>query len=388
MRTIENGLRCRKAAGGFLRCKQKVDAVTCGSSGGFQLDKLKAIAYFIASCDEGSFARAAQRLNVSTPAVQKLVSGLESAVGFALLERGPRGVRATSGGSEYLDRCRPLLAELEELGQTERVLRGSSERASGVLSVAAHPQLAHHVLLPALPRFHALHPEVEIDFRTVHRLGDADALVADVLLLHGWPEVPADYVHLPLGGARTLVMASPTHWALQGVPQHPSDLAGYTCLLMRSPAGILLDLWEFKRVDEVVQVPVRGWFTSNAREAVLDLVIGGHGVGRFTESTTREQIRSGRLVPVLLDWEVQGGPPVNLLFKGSARRSLRVRAFIDFALECVRNAEPGHNVMVARAPIDRPAWHVRGYGRASATVRHDRPLAGAVPIGSPRHRKR
>jgi hypothetical protein len=59
-----------------------------------------------------------------------------------------------------------LQAELDELGQAERALRGSSERASGTLDVAAHPQLAHQVLLPALPRFHALHPEVEVDFQT------------------------------------------------------------------------------------------------------------------------------------------------------------------------------------------------------------------------------
>jgi len=335
------------------------------------VNKLKAIEYFIASCEDGSFARAAQRLEVSVPAVQKLVGALEASLGFALLERGARGVRPTPGGREYLDRCRPLLAEFEELGQAERALRGSSERASGTLAVAAHPQLAHQVLLPALPRFHVLHPEVEIDFRTVNRLSDADALTADVLLLHGWPEVPPDYVHRQLGASRSLVMASPAYWAQHGVPQHPTELARYTCLPMRNPAGILLDLWEFQRAAEVVQVPVRGWFTSNAREAVLDLVVSGHGVGRFTDLTTREQVQSGRLVPVLLDWEVQGGPPVNLLFKGSARRTLRLRAFIDFALQCLRDMGAGENTM-GKAATARPAWHVRGYGRASATLRPDR----------------
>lgn len=104
-------------------------------------------------------------------------------------------------------------------------MKGADERPSGTLAVAAHPQLAHHVLLPALPRFHALYPEVEIDFRTVNRIGDADALTADVLLLHGWPEVPPDYVHRQLGGSRSLIMAAPDYWALHGVPQHPSDLS-------------------------------------------------------------------------------------------------------------------------------------------------------------------
>ncbi len=333
------------------------------------MDKLKAIEYFVASVDAGSFARAAQRLEISVPAVQKLVGALERSLGVTLLERGSRGVRLTPGGAEYLDRCRPLLGELDDLSRIERTMKGAGERPSGTLAVAAHPQLAHHVLLPALPRFHALYPEVEIDFRTVNRIGDADALTADVLLLHGWPEVPPDYVHRQLGGSRSLVMAAPDYWALHGVPQHPSDLSVCTCLVMRNPAGILLDLWEFVRDGKTVQVPVRGWLSSNAREAVLDLVLGGHGVGRFTELTTRDHVQSGRLVPVLLDWQVQGGPPVNLLFKGSARNTPGLRVFVEHALQCLRDLGAEDDAVHKTLATDRPAWHLRGYGRASATVR-------------------
>lgn len=336
------------------------------------MDKLKALEYFVAAVEEGSFARAAQRLEISVPAVQKLVGALERSLGLVLLERGARGVRPTPSGREYLDRCRGLLAEADELDQAERRLQGVGERPAGKLAVAAHPQLAHHVLLPALPRFHALYPEVEIDFRAVNRIGDADALSADVLLLHGWPEVQPDYVHRKLGGALSLILAAPDHWAMHGVPQHPADLARHTCLLMRNPVGILLDLWEFTRDSQTVQVQVRGWLSSNAREATLDLVLGGHGVGRFTELTTREHMRSGRLVPVLLDWEVQGGPPVNLLYKGEARHSPRLRAFVDFSLQCLRDMGVHDETGIAHPRTERPAWHVRGYGRASATVRSGR----------------
>ena len=336
------------------------------------MDKLKAIEYFVASVEAGSFARAARRLDISVPAVQKVVGGLERSLGVALLERGSRGVRLTPSGSEYLDRCRQLLMELDEVAKAERRLQGSTEKVSGMLAVAAHPQLAHAVLLPALPRFHALHPEVEIDFRTVNRIGDADATTADVLLLHGWPEIPPDYVHRKFGATLSMIMAAPDYWVAHGVPAHPSDLGGHTCLPMRNPAGILLDLWEFTRGGEKVQVPVRGWFSSNAREAVLDLVLRGHGVGRFSELTTREHARAGRLVPVLLEWHVEGGPPVNLLFRGSARRSPRLRAFITFAEQCLVELNPAHGRLAPRSSHDRPAWHRSGYGRASATVRNRR----------------
>lgn len=332
------------------------------------MDKIKALQYFIASAEEGSFARAARRLGISVPAVQKVVGTLEAAIGVELLERNTRGVRLTPSGAEYLDRCRPLLAGLDDLTQAEGRLKGAGERPSGTLVVAAHPQLAHHIVLPSLPRFHASYPDIEIDFRTVHRIGDGDAGMADVLLVQGWPEVPQEYVHRELGGARMLVMASPAHWAVHGVPRHPSELAGHPCVPMRNPAGILLDLWEFTRGDENVQVPVKGWVSSNAREIVLDMVMGGHGVGRFAELTTREMVRAGRLVPALLEWEVQGGPPINLLYKGSARRAPRLRVFVEHIVQYLRELEGAQGAR-ALIPSDRPAWHVKGYGKASAAIR-------------------
>ena len=76
-----------------------------------------------------------------------------------------------------------------------------------------------------------------------------------------------------------------------------------------------------------------------------------------------------RLVPVLLEWEVLGGPPMNLIYKGSARRTPRLRVFIDYLLQCLRELNSPADIPSARAPTDRPAWHVRGYGRASATLR-------------------
>jgi LysR family transcriptional regulator, regulator for bpeEF and oprC len=333
------------------------------------MDKLKAVEYFVASIDEGSFARAAQRLGISVQAVQKLVGSLERSLGVTLLERGARGVRLTAGGSEYLDHCRALLSELEELGHAERLLKGSKDRPSGSLVVAANPGLALNILLPVLPRFNALYPDIEFDLRTVNRIGDADALTADVLLLQGWPEVPADYVHRDLGSGQTLIMAAPDYWRSHSMPKHPSDLAEHTCLSKRNPSGILLDLWEFKRDGETCRVTVHGWLSSNSRGAILDLVMGGHGVGRFSELTSRSYVQAGRLVPVLTDWEVQGGSPINLIYKSSARRTPKTRVFIDFTLACLNEM---NGQAVSNAPkeaTELPAWHRRGYARASATVR-------------------
>jgi DNA-binding transcriptional LysR family regulator len=135
---------------------------------------------------------------------------------------------------------------------------------------------------------------------------------------------------------------------------------------MRNPAGILIDLWEFARGEEKESVAVNGWLCTNGREVLLHAVLAGEGVGRFTELTTREHVAAGRLVPVLQDWEVQGGPPVNLLYRPGQRRTPRVRLFVEFVTSLLREREADG---LQRLFPERPLWHRRGLGRASSILR-------------------
>ena len=330
------------------------------------MDKLRAIQYFVSAVEAGSFAGAARQLEVSVPAVQKLIGALEKTLGVSLLERNAQGVRPTVAGSEYMDSCRPLLAELSA---TEEAIKLTVTRPSGTLAIAAHQQLAHHILLPALPRFHARFPDIQIDFRTVNRITDEDAQSAEILLLHGWPEATQDFVHRRLDMTRTLIVASPDYWAAHGIPKDPDDLVRHECLTVRNPAGIVIDLWEFMRGKESRSVKVNGWLISNALEALNDFVLHSQGVARLTEATCRTYLESGRLVPVLMDWEVQGGPPINLLYRANTRRNAAARLFIEFVTQLLHQHDAEGKFLAQKPSADRPAWHRRGYSRASAAIR-------------------
>ena len=76
------------------------------------MDKLRALQYFVASAEAGSFTAAARHLELSVPAVQKLVIALERSLVVTLFERTTRGLTLTSSGASYLESCRPLLLEL------------------------------------------------------------------------------------------------------------------------------------------------------------------------------------------------------------------------------------------------------------------------------------
>ena len=130
------------------------------------MDKLRALEYFVAAAQAGSFAGAARQLDVSVPSIHKLIASLEAQLGTRLFERTHKGLRLTASGDTYLESCRPLL---EELAALDRVVSRSADSPSGTLVIGAPSQLTHHLLLPALPRFRALYPDIQIDFRVVQR---------------------------------------------------------------------------------------------------------------------------------------------------------------------------------------------------------------------------
>lgn len=208
------------------------------------MDKLRALQYFIAAAEERSLSAAARRLDVSVPAVSKLVASLERSLGVSLFDRAPHGLTLTSSGEIYLKACQPLF---DGLAAADEALKEEASYVRGTLVVGAPQMLAQHCLLPALPRFHARHPDLQIDIRDVVRVDEADARAVDVYLQWGWKEAPDDLVQRRIAQSRFVVCAAPSYWVGNGVPRRPKDLERHVCLLFRTPDGTVHDLWQFER---------------------------------------------------------------------------------------------------------------------------------------------
>src|SRR5262245_56314920 len=128
------------------------------------MDKLRALEYFVATARTHSFSAAARDLDVSVAAIARLVSALEASLRVNLFERTPQGIKLTADGAAYLDLCQPVLRQLE---MADEALRGAASRPKGTLVVGCPTILSQHCMLPWLPEFHALYPDIQIDIRTV-----------------------------------------------------------------------------------------------------------------------------------------------------------------------------------------------------------------------------
>lgn len=335
------------------------------------MDKLRALHYLAAAAEEGSFSGAARRLEVSVPAVAKLITALERELGTALFERSPQGLVLTAGGQAYLEQCAPAL---EMLAHAEEQARMSSARPRGPVVVGVQQLVAMNILADALPRFHAKYPDIQLDLRSVTQAAlDDDSGGIDVFVSLTWSEVP-DMIHRRIGGARFVVVAAPAYLERHGTPLHPRDLEHHDCLLIRTQRGAVMDLWNFVRGDEKVSVAVKGWMVaSNAlRDTVISLAASGQGVARILDMPIEPAINSGRLVRLLEDWEGADAPPVMLSYWPSRRRIPRVRAFVDFATEILGELEKQHG----RGRVGpEPRWTAYSGGRASAIMKRVRSTA-------------
>lgn len=328
------------------------------------MDKLRSLEYMVAAAEEGSFSAAARRLEVSIPAIAKMVTAFERELGMKVFERSARGLALTASGEAYLAQCAPALRILEE---ADEHARAAGSRVRGPLVVGVQHLIANSFLAEALPLFHARYPEIELDLRNnTQANGEEDLRSIDVFLSLTWPDIP-DMVHRRIGASRYRFCASADYWERHGVPAHPRELERHNCLLIRSQRGTVMDVWNFERGTEKVSVTVRGWLISSNthRDTVISLARAGEGVVRILDFTNEDDFAAGRLVPVLRDWEGADAPPVALSYWPSRRRNARVRAFADFAIELFRHQESrGAGIAATQAP----RWARLRMGRASTLI--------------------
>lgn len=327
------------------------------------MDRLRSLQYFIACAEEGSLSGAARRLEVSVPAVAKLVGALERHLGISLFERSAQGLALTAAGEAYLESCTPAVRALDELDDQ---VRNAGTRPRGTVVLGVQP-VAARALLSLLERFRARHPEIQLDLREGTQMVQPDMPGIDLFVSFCWPRNP-DMVHRPLLQSRFVVCATPEYWAAHGVPRHPRDLAQHDCVLMRSQTGTLMDVWSFERDGHVENVTVAGSLLASNLHRDIGVALGATGAGvlRILDWSHGAELRERGLQAVLEDWGSREAPPLHLSWRPSSRRLARVRAMIDFLQESAREITP-----VAPRAGPAPRWAGSRIGRASSI-----PLAG------------
>lgn len=296
------------------------------------MDRFRELSTFVAVAEEGAFNAAARRLNMSPPAVTRLVGQLEARLDARLLTRTTRQVALTEAGSRlYGDAVRIL----DELAEAEASAAGAHGMARGELRVTAPVLFGQRFLAPLLRAYLDRNPAVTARTLFVDRIVNLIDEGLDVALRIG--ELPDSSLSVTtVGAVRRVTVAAPAYLAEAARLHTPEDLDGHRIIL---PTAISeTPVWAFVAGGRRQAVRLQPRLCLNTMTAAIDAAIAGWGVTRVLSYQVADEIGSGALVEVLPHWEDRQ-MPISLLHAEGRRAARKIRTFVDFAARHLR-ADP------------------------------------------------
>ncbi|AZO18955.1 LysR family transcriptional regulator [Mesorhizobium sp.] len=292
---------------------------------GSDFNELKA---FSAIVEEGSFVRAAARLQVSPPALSQTIRQLEARVGVRLLNRTTRSVSPTAAGEKLFGR---LSVVFEELDGALAEVQSGRDRPAGTLRINASRVAAMRFIAPILGDFQRVYPDIALTVVVDDMLTDIVESRFDAGIRLG-ERLEQDMVAVKLSGELQLAaVAAPAYLAGRAVPRHPKDLHQHRCINFQWPGAGDIYRWEFSRGKRSLEIALKGSLTLNDTELMIHAALGGAGVAYMIDYQVQPWIENGRLVRFLEAWSPRF--PGFYLYHPSRRHvPPALRAFIDFVL--------------------------------------------------------
>lgn len=289
------------------------------------MDRLTAVRVFVEVAERASLTQAADHLDMSAAMVSRYLAAAEEWFGARLLHRTTRKVSLTEAGAAALSSCRQLLDISEEV---RHIAAERSREPAGVLRVATSGSFAEAQLTAALVDFQRQHAQVEVMLSAADKAIDLVAERVDLAVRITNTLDPA-MIARPLARCRSVLCASPAYVQRHGMPRTAEDLRQHRCIAHAFGIG---RQYRFTRGRKGVTVPVDWSFHTNETAVLRRAVLCGAGVGMLPTYYLGDDLRAGRLVPLLPDHEpdVLG---IHAIYLSRRHQPLALRLLVDFLAE-------------------------------------------------------
>ncbi|MBH0078902.1 LysR family transcriptional regulator [Pseudoalteromonas sp. NZS11] len=286
------------------------------------MDKLTTMKTFLAVVQEGSFSKAADKLDISPQLVSKYISALEDNLRTRLLHRTTRKVSVTEAGNQYYQRCQQVVIDIEDM---ENSLNNLSENVSGVLSISAPMSFGTKHLAGLLVDFQKQYPNLKLDLQLTDQYVDIVEQGIDIALRIGVLK-NSTLIAKKIAPIHLAVFASPDYLKRHGTPQTLLDLQSHNYLRYShsEPTKRLFGVNELKS-----ELKLESNFVANNGDLLLNTAIAGGGIAMQPTFIAGEALAQGKVVRILNDYEPD---PMGLYMVYANRQFLpsKVRAFVDF----------------------------------------------------------
>ncbi|ULT70783.1 LysR family transcriptional regulator [Pseudomonas sp. BC42] len=293
------------------------------------MDRFQEMQVFVCVAQEQGFAAAARRLNLSAASVTRAVAALEQRIGTQLLLRTTRRVHLSDAGQRYLEDCRRILAEVQD---AEASAAGVHAQPRGQLTLTAPVLFGDLFVTPLLVRYLQRYPQVSVNALLLDRVANMVEEGIDVAVRIG--ELADSGQHsVRVGEVRRVVCAAPQFLAAHGRPQHPDELR-QAPVIAPSSIGQTRN-WQFNDNGRVLSVRPEPRLLVSANQAAISAACLGLGLTRVLSYQVADKVAVGQLEIVLEAFEL-APLPIHVVYQGGRKAPARVRSFVDFAVQTLR----------------------------------------------------
>ncbi|MCK1300114.1 MULTISPECIES: LysR family transcriptional regulator [unclassified Bradyrhizobium] len=288
------------------------------------MDRLTSMAVFVKAVDVGSFAAAADALEMSGPMVGKHVRFLEQRLGVRLLNRTTRRQSLTETGQAYYERCRTVLAEAEA---ADAVASDELSEPRGRLRVTMPALLGRHCIAPLLMKLARRYPHLELDLSFGDPIADIIEARYDLAIRTGDLNDQSGLMTRRIASQRMVVCGSRSYLRANGKPKSLDDLAAHQAIIYRRSGRVRP--WLFPREGQPPsEIMPAGRLRLDDLDAIADAATQGMGLAWLPYWLVRERLRAGTLINLL------SGQPgflydCHALWPRSPRMPPKVRAAVD-----------------------------------------------------------
>lgn len=285
-------------------------------------DRWQELTVFARVAESSSFSRAARELRMSQPSVSRVIGELERRLGVKLLLRTTRNLSLTDAGALFLERARQVMADWEDAEDAARAV----DSLRGVIRLALPIMYGTRAVIPCLPSFMRAHPELRVEITMSDERQNLVVDGIDIAVRVGALD-DSTFGSRKLASVRKMVAAAPVYLERRGTPRTPADLAKHECIL--GHGGFGRENWQFRNNVTVTSVNVQSRLQINSAPGILASIVAGLGIGMVSDVMAENELRSGQLIHLLPEYEMDG-TSVYAVLPAGPRPSTKIRALVDF----------------------------------------------------------
>lgn len=312
------------------------------------MEDLNGVRLFVRVAEAQSFTAAGRRLGITSSAVSKAISRLERGLGVRLLDRTTRSVALTNDGRDFYERCRQMLADLDE---AEMHLTQSVSTPRGRLRLYMPSGFGRKLIIPRLAETMKHHPQLRIDIELGNRMLDPREEGPDAVIRFGH-FTDKGLVSRHLCDVHFVACASPAYLERNGVPSSPDELERHVCLGYASPrTGDYRD-WVFLKDGKPFARSMSANLNINDGESLLNMAVAGVGIAMISTFIAHDAVRKGALRIVLRDY-IAPPTPVAALCPQGRQHAPRIRWLLDLLQQLIPSPPPWEEIVSSGAPDSR-----------------------------------